>query len=156
MENEEEVKEKEVVDGEAEREAGEAESEVKSAVEGEAGEAGDEKRMQYGAVDDSLAAKGVGNEGEEKNNKSKEKKVSTSTNVSNETRDRKERKRGTRGGGDKKKTNGRHPLTSLEMEVIQRGQLARVLRSRAGTGTMTAEVCFYVFCCCFFFLLFIA
>ena len=91
-----------------------------------------------------------GDEGEEKETEKKEteeKKTEEKEEVAvAEKGERKERKRGGRGGsgggggGGGKKKNNKHPLTMLEMNVIRRGQLARVLLSRMGTGTMTSEL----------------
>jgi WD40 repeat protein len=65
-------------------------------------------------------------------------------------KERKQRKRGkgsstgTNNGGNKHNGNGggknKFPLTSLEMEVIRCGQLARVLCARMSSGTMTLEL----------------
>ena len=61
----------------------------------------------------------------------------------------KERKQRKRGKGNSSNSNSsttthrkssNHPLTALEVDVIKCGQLARVLQSRMGTGTMTLEL----------------
>ena len=68
-------------------------------------------------------------------------KTTTASATAPMNKERKQRKRGKGGGnGNGGRKNGKYPLTSLEVEVIECNQLARVLRSRMNTGTMTLEL----------------